>query len=334
MSNVIKLSGLLLALILLTACSGVSDTRPEVIRKSERYLKQGVEAYGNSDYVAATDFFTRALAHYRSIDDLEGTLFSHINLAETAMAAGAYDAVRQQLSDADRVAKTLGKTEYEPRLNLLWAQSYWREGLKDKALDTLSPLLPLFSAEQVQQSVGTLELTALMLRTGIAFSSLEEDAKDAQLWLRRLESAFERSSNTSPLHQARLYRFQGQWLMHQGELVQAGKLFQDALNIYRPAASRPAIAATLSESARLAIRLHKWQQAEDFLLRALFIRVWILDRIGSAEVLQLLSEVYRAQQRQSAAEEAAEWSRHIREDKATDWRNLGQQYLQRPLISR
>lgn len=334
MNNIFKLSGPLLAMCLLAACSGVSDTRPEVIRKSERYLEQGVEAYGNSDYVAATDFFTRALAHYRSIDDLNGILFSHINLAETALSAGAYDAVRQQLSDADRVVRTLGETGYQPRLALLWAQSYWRDGEEERALAALSSLLPRFSGEQVQQSVATLELTATMLRTSIAFASLEKDAEGAGLWLRRLESAFARSSDTSPRHLARLARFQGQWLMHRGELEQAGGLFQRALDIYRPAAARPAIAATLSESARLAIRMQQWEQAEDRLLRALFIRVWILDRVGSAEVLELLSEVYRAQDRRSAADEAAEWSRHIREDKATDWRNLGQQYLQRPLVSR
>lgn len=335
MSNAIKLSALLLAMTLVAACSSVSDTRPELIRKSERYLEQGVEAYSNSDYVAATDYFTRALAHYRSIDDLNGVLFSHINLAETAMAAGSYDAVRQQLSDADHIIRTLGTSEHEPRLALLWAQSYWHEGRKEKALGTLSPLLPRFPEEgQAQQGRDSLELTALMLRTAIAFAALEEDGENAQQWLRRLENAVAHSRDVTALHRARLYRFQAQWSMHQGELVLTEELFQQALDIYRPAAARPAIAATLSESARLAMLMQRWELAEDRLLRALFIRVWILDRIGSAEILELLSEVYRAREQQHAAEEAVEWTRHIREDKAMDWRDLGQHYLQRPLIVR
>jgi tetratricopeptide (TPR) repeat protein len=335
MNKRITWSGLLLALMLVSACSSVSDTRPEVIRKSERYLEQGVEAYNNSDYPTATDFFSRALAHYRSIDDLNGVLFSHINLAETAMAAGSYDAVAHQLSEADRIIRTLGASEHAPRLTLLWAQSHWRQGRKEKALELLAPLLPLFNDKQeVEQSLDSLALTALMLRTGIAFASLVKDDNDAQLWLRRMENGYARSRDVTPQHQARLYRFQAQWLMNKGKLVEAEELLQQALDIYRPEAVRPAIAATLGESARIAIRLEQWEEAEDRLLRALYIRVWILDRIGSAEVLDLFSEMYLAQGRQNAADEAAEWSRHIREDKATDWRNLSQQYLQRPLVGR
>ncbi|HEX9802546.1 MAG TPA: tetratricopeptide repeat protein [Gammaproteobacteria bacterium] len=335
MNRPITWSGLVLALLLVSACSSVSDTRPEVIRTSERYLEQGVEAYNNSDYPAATDFFSRALASYRSIDNLDGILFSHINLAETAIAAGSYDALRKQLSDAERVIRALGASEHEPRLTLLWAQSHWRQGRRENALELLEPLLPRFNDKQeVGGKLDALALTALMLRTDIAFASLDENDDEARLWLRRLENGYACGSEVTPQHKARLLRFQAQWLMHQGEPAGAEERLQQALDIYRPEAVRPAIAATLEESARVAIQLEQWEQAEDRLLRALYIRVWILDRIGSAEVLDRFGEMYLAQGRREAADEAAEWSRHIREDDATDWRNLSQQYLQRPLVSR
>jgi len=329
MSNQRTLPALLLATLLLGGCSSVSDTRPEVVRTSERYLQQGVEAYGNSDYVTATDFFSKALAQYRSIDDLNGILFSRINLAETGMAAGAYTAVQRQLEEAERIVDTLGSSEYEPRLRLLSAQSYWHEGDREKALEALQPLLPEFDAEQQpQQRLDALMLSAVMLRTDIAFADIDKDAEAAKLWLRRLDFAFARTSDTTALHQARLLRFEAQWAMYKGDLEDAEEGFAEALSAYREAAARPAIAATLSESAAVAMQREQWPQGEDRLLRALFIRVWILDRIGSAATLDQLNELYTAQGKSAAAAEAADWARHIREGKATDWRGLGQTYLQ------
>lgn len=323
---------LLFAVALLGGCSSVSDTRPEVVRTSERYLQQGVEAYGNSDYVSATDFFSKALAQYRSIDDLNGILYSRINLAETAMAAGSYAAVRHQLNEAERILVTLGNSEYQPRLQLLWAQSYWQEKKKEKALEAVQPLLPEFDAEQKpQQRLDALMLSAVMLRTDIAFADIGKDAETAKRWLQRLDFAFARTSDTTALHQARLRRFEAQWELHKGALEEAEESFAEALEAYREAAARPAIAATLSESAHVAMQRGQWPLAEDRLLRALFIRVWILDRIGSAATLDQLSNVYEAEGKSAAAAEAADWSRHIREGKATDWRELGHTYLQGPL---
>lgn len=327
-----RLPLLLLATALLCGCSGVSDTRPEVIRTSERYLQQGVEAYGNSNYVSATDLFTKALAQYRSIDDPQGILISRINLAETAMAAGSYTAVKHQLKEAEHVVTTVGGNEYLPRLELLWAQSYWHEKEGEKALKAVQPLLPGFDADQHPDVLpDTLVLSAIMLRTDIAFANIDNDDSSAKLWLRRLGLAFARTSDTTPLLEARLKRFKAQWALHQGDLMQADDLFAAALTAYRKAAVRPAIAATLNESARVAIQRKQWAIAEDRLVRALFIHVWILDRIGSAATLDQLSTLYMAEGNQDAANQATDWARHIRERKATDWRGLGKTYLQGPL---
>jgi len=320
---------LLLGSTFLSGCSSVSDTRPEVLRTSERYLQQGVEAYGNSDYVSATDFFSKALAQYRSIDDLHGILFSRINLAETAMAAGSYTAVEHQLEAAERIVKTLGGSEYQPRLELLRAQSFWHEEKKEQALAALSPLLPEFDDEgKPQQQLDALMLSAVMLRTAIAFADVDNHAENAKLWLRRLDFAYARTEDTTALHQARLRRFEGQWSLHTGKLQDAANRFAEALEAYREAAARPAIAATLGESATVAMKQQQWPVAEDRLLRALFIRIWILDRFGSAATLDQLSDVYKAEGNVEAAKEAAAWSHHIREGKAIDWRGLGKTYLQ------
>lgn len=323
---------LLIIAVFLGGCSSVSDTRPEVLRTSERYLQQGVEAYGNSDYVSATDFFTKALAQYRSIDDLHGILLSRINLAETAIAAGSYRAVAHQLKAAARTVSVLGGSKYQPRLDLLWAQSYWHEKKKEQALAALAHLLPEFDSDDIpQQRLNALGLSAVMLRTDIAFAEIDKDAKSAKQWLHRLKLAYDRTDDTTALHRARLLRFEAQWSQHSGDQNGAEKQFSEALAVYRKEAARPAIAATLGESASVAMQQQQWSLAEERLLRALYIRVWILDRIGSADTLEQLSRVYQAEDNAEAAQEALDWSQHIREGKAIDWRDLGKKYLQSPL---
>lgn len=284
----------LCSLLLLSACSGVSDTRPEPIRKSEYFLEHGVSAFENSDYVAATDFLRKALAHYRSIDDTTGVLLSRINLAETALAAGNFTAAAEHVTAAESLSLLPEHQEYQPRLTLLHAQIHWRQQQKAEALQLLSTLLPEFDEEQRSTQKGNLLLLgATTLRTDIAFAALDSNPDEARLWLQRLSLMLSSTEEDSPLHQARLLRFEAQLAHHENDTQQALQKLEEALQLYREAAVRPAIAATLTESARLLVAMERWQEAEAQLQRALYIRLWIMDRSGTAELLELLQLVYR-----------------------------------------
>ncbi|MCW8841726.1 MAG: hypothetical protein OQK96_12245 [Gammaproteobacteria bacterium] len=284
---------LLLLGVVLSGCGSVSDTRPEVLRKSEYYLEHGVTAYGNSDYATATDFFTKALAHYRSIDDTHGMLQSLINLAETAMATGNARAALQHLDQAEQAAQRSEPPRYLDRLRMMRAQLYWREREQEKVEPLLQPLLPHFADDdQPLATPSLLQLTAVILRTDIAFSQINENPAETERWLRRLEASLERHDGTTPLHAARLSRFKATLKQRENAFSAALELLNEALEQYRSAAHRPAIAATLSEMARLQMAQQQWLLAEDTLQRALYIRLWIMDRIGSREVLYLLDAIY------------------------------------------
>jgi tetratricopeptide (TPR) repeat protein len=283
----------LLLLLLLSGCSTVSDERPEPIRKSEYYLEHGVNAFSNSDYVAATDFFSKALANYRSIDDTTGILLSYINLAETALASGNFPAALQNIEAAEKSARSEPYRAYQPRLVLLRAQTHWRAREKEKSLALLERLLPSFDSEDRSQEKPTLLLLgATTLRTDIAFARDDDDKQEARLWLRRLSLMLPATSGRTEAHQARLLRFEAHLAAHEDDAQNALNKFEQALQLYREDAARPAIAATLTESGKLLMKLERWEEAEEKLQRALYIRLWIMDRPGATELLEQLQTVY------------------------------------------
>ncbi len=284
---------LLVITLLLNACSSVSDTRPEPIRKSEYLLESGVSAFENSDFVEATDFLRKALAHYRSIDDREGVLFSHINLAETALAAGNFDAAEAHTAAAQQITRSGEFQGLAPRITLLQAQRQWRRGLRDETLHLLAPLMPQFNEEQrtsIKPNLVTLGATTL--QTDIAFAQADNAAQQ-RLWLKRLSLMAPATEGNTELHQARLLRFEAQLAQTDGALAEALEKFSQALQLYRASASRPAIAATLTEIGGLLMQQQRWKEAEDHLQRALYIRLWIMDRIGSTKLLEMLKQTYQ-----------------------------------------
>jgi len=283
----------LIIVLTLGGCASVSDSRPEVVRKGEYYLEHGVDAYGNSDYVTAADFFHKALAQYRSIDDTHGILLARINLAETSMATGSSQAVLTQLDAAESVARRVTPPLYLERLQLLRAQVYWRERNREKVIKLITPLLPEFDTDdEPVNNPDLLAITAVILRTDIAFDTLDSHPREARRWLIRLEICLRLNDESTPLHNARLNRFKALLASSEGDTPHALAMLDEALKEYRKAAVRPAIAATLTETARIFMGQGQWARAEERLKRALYIRVWIMDRVGSREVLYLLSAVY------------------------------------------
>lgn len=323
-SNVLLL---LVSILLLAGCSSISDTRPEVIRKGEYYLEHGVTAYGNSDYITAADFFSKALAQYRSIDDSHGILLGRINLAETAMATGNTQAVLIQLDKAEEVAQRMNPPRYLDRLKLLRAQVYWREGKSGQVMPLIEPLIPAFNSKNEPEARPSLiTLTALTLRTDIAFANIDKDQESARLWLTRLQNSLHKNGDATPLHNARLNRFEAQLAYRDGKQQLALHMLDEALKEYRKAAVRPAIAATLTETARLYMSLKQWDNAEERLKRALYIRVWIMDRVGSREALYLLAAIYDETGRSDKAQLSRRYAQSIAIDKST-WSRLSEELL-------
>jgi tetratricopeptide (TPR) repeat protein len=278
---------------MLSACSTISDERPEPIRKSEYYLEHGVSAFTDSDYIAATDFFNKALAHYRSIDDTTGILLSQINLAETALASGNFTASEQHIRMAESVVQREDLDEYRPRLTLLHAQMHWRTEQQQEALQLLHILLPQFDENDLSKTKPDLLLIgATTLRTDIAFAHIAENKIEAYRWLRRLSLMLQSAKDATPQHKARLLRFEAHLAFLDGTNDSAFLKLEQALQHYRHTASRPAIAATLTEIGQLLMNMEQWHKAEESLQRALYIRLWMMDRRGAKQVMQMLLTIY------------------------------------------
>lgn len=304
---------------LLSGCSVAVDERPAAIRESEKYLARGVAAYRESDYVAATGFFNKALANYRSLDDSRGTLISHLNLAETALATGSYQALDTHADAARRISEREGYTEFSVRITLLRAAARLRQRDYEEALNMVAPLLPRFSEKDVPAVSPTpVEIAAIVLRTKLAFAN---DGANAGEWTDRLRNSLS-GAGTSSQNEARLKRFEAALAVRQERFSDAARLYEQALAIYHETLHRPGIAATLGEWARSDMAQNKWHEARDKLTRALFIRIWMLDRTGTAETLDLLATAHSRLEDNEAADTCARWASAFKGPEAVDWELL------------
>ncbi len=305
-------------LLLLQACAGVSDDRPEVVRESERYLERGVAAFRDDDYVTAASLFSKALLHYRSFDDAEGVLLSHINLAETALALGNHRAAGKQLALAEQVIhREASLAEHGSRVTLLRATSAVEQGNAELAMELLAPLLPGFGADgrPLSPAMPT-ALAALVLRTRLAL--LEADAPE--LWVGRLQRSLDGlSGEPDPAQSARLKRFQAQLAASERRWGAAHALYREALASYRELAARRGIAQTLEEWAALYMAQEEWEAARDRLQRALFVRSWYHDRRGVARILDGQEKAYAQLGDSQRAAACRHWASSLRGDLPIDW---------------
>lgn len=315
---------LLLGVLLIAACSsGPSDTRPIVLQDSERLLTLGVAAHANSEYAIASDYFNRALAHYRSVDHRPGILLSHLNLTETALAVGQLETAQRHLSEARKLAIELNDAGSLKRLQLLEASLRWREGNDGEANALLEGLL--LGQEETIDAMG---MAALIQRTRIAQDSLDSDPETFSHWLEQLRQGLAHYPASGPLEQARLQRFEAQQMARQGRSQEAQQELEQALANYRERALRPAIAATLEELAMLHWQQRALTDAESALQRALYVRVWMMDRQASRRLLMLLGRLYQQQDIQEKAVEMFRLADEV-QDPSRDWRQLSPQLGQR-----
>lgn len=302
--------------LFLVGCSGISDTRPEMIRSSERMLERGVEAHALGDYTGAIDLFVSALAHYRSIDHRQGMLYGHLNLAETSLASGQLSHAATHIGQLESLAAELHDHETTQRATLLWARWYQQDGQTEQAIQILNMLLPTYRDGHPETAIGALQLAALTLRSELALLN----DQDAGGWITRLEQGVAMQSKPDPWTTARLWRLQAQWLAHQGDIEKGLLLLDQALDTYRAAARRPAIAATLAEAAQLHWQAGQHELAADHYQRALLIRVWMMDRRHSRQLLEKLVSLYTEMDEHNKARESATLAEQITSEDA--WQRL------------
>jgi len=292
--------GMLLAL-LLTACGSRPTRQPVVVMDSESDMALGMRSYQDNDYMQARNYFARALAQYRSVDQRADELNALIDLADSALGQGEYMAARDYLGEADKLAANGNFAALRAHVALLTAYADMQAGDAQPAAAQLDALLndPTTPAD-IRQAV-------LFAHTQAAF---DLKSADATAWLGKLGAAL--GKNPDALSTARYQRLQAIAARNNGDLRQAAALYTKALNAYRAVYYRPGIAATLEEWADLSMQEKDWNAAKNQLQRALDVRLSMYDRTHSVRDLDNLMQTDAALGDNTAAQQSSQLADYLK----------------------
>jgi tetratricopeptide (TPR) repeat protein len=258
---------LVLFCLVLNSCGSSSVSKPTVLLNVENYSDDGLQAYAEEDWIRARRLFNRALSLNQSIDDRLGTLTSHINLVEVALALHDDLAAHRHLTLATDIVKTDALKSYQTRITLLHALVARRENQTDKAIHFLDDLLPEFEKENTATTPDAIQLATIAIRTEIAFGKMQNQS----LWTLRYGNALKKSANQNTALEARLLRFQSKLLLQQDGHAESAANLRQALMIYKKNLSRSGIAATLLELGMIYEKQSDWQRALNYFKRSVAV---------------------------------------------------------------
>ncbi len=292
------------------ACTGSSPQKipPDSLSSPAKLLDQGIYHYNNNNYAQAMHSFEKALLQYRSIDNPRGIANSSLNLAKTHMAINNNQRAADYLVRASAVIKQAQLLQLEQHLQLLNSSLAIKTEQYDQALTELETML-------LANNIN-IKLAALKNRTNIAFLQNQNDKKK---WLQQYKALQNRHPENTASHQARILRFEAA-LSHDKNNTK--QLLTQSLTISQNLASRTAIAATLAQWATHNIENKEYPQAEDKVLRALFIRHQLGDVKNSLLLLKQLQRVYLATNNIEKQAQSQRWIEMLSQHDFTDWNNM------------
>lgn len=315
-----KLRLVTLSLLLLAGCSSTPpvDTRPQIIQDAERHLDQGVTSFHRADYTTAASMFNRALAEYSSVDAAEGIIESHLDLAETALAIGRSDLAGEHIAQAHYLNIREGLARFSDRIALLQISVMLETGDTAKAQPPLDELIAKLKKSDASPQLSA---AATLLRCRVA---AEGNQEEFALWVKKLNSSI------SSLSEEDAERFQARYLLLkarlervEGDSDQAAAQIQRALHQARKVGERRTLATILEQQAQWAQEDNDRNGATDALLRALYVRIWLMDRTGSRKVVERLAVI---KPDSIPPEEIENWQQQLQSDEALDWKRLQQAF--------
>lgn len=290
MSRLFLTSYVLVICLILSACGGGSVTRPTAIFNAERYINEGLQAFGDDDWSRAQQLFNRALQLYQGLDNQQGILVSHINLAEAALSLHEYSLSQTHLDKASYIVQKTSFTDFQSRISLLYSLTALKQKKITQAKNMIQALLPEFDGETIVLMPDNNQLIAIAQRTKISFVQ----QRDELLWVNRYARALSISAIKDHALDARLLRFQAILQQRQGDYLQAEAKLQQALFVYKGIPSRLGIAMTLTELGELAFRESRWQDANDYFSRAMIVFAYLKEFTKVSQLAKKLEQVTRA----------------------------------------
>ena len=299
----------------LTGCVTSPASSPAPTHPGQRQLTQGVELFAEDNYPLAAERFQQAVDYFRSVDDPAGIVDSRINLLETALRVGNLAAARRQLEQARQIANRADLQPRLQRLSLLAARLLAADNQAAMASTQLDELLE-------QPSLDTeLQLSALAWRAELAIRSAPAQAEP---WLVRYAEAIDRAKDPAATHKARVARLRADQARALNAGAMADQAYRRALTGFRQAHYRPGLATTLQNWAALALTQGKHTQARNRVQRALYIRLWMLDRPGAIAAFQTWAAIETGAGAPKQAAAARAWARHLEQTDQIDWGTVKQ----------
>ncbi|PCJ86625.1 MAG: hypothetical protein COA54_07865 [Thiotrichaceae bacterium] len=298
----------LLPLTTLACSSGPAEKPlPASITSPDNILSQGVLQHNNNDYPRAIHSFKKALTQYRSIDNQSGIAMSCMNIAKSQMANNHNDAAQKYLDKARSIITRASLKQLEDHLNLLESSLAIKNKSYTQALQLLKT--PLISNND------NIKLAALKNRTLISFNQKDENR---QSWLNEYKTLQSKNSQNTDSHLARILRFEAELTDNEREKFE---LLTQSLAISRQLANRTAIAANLTQWANFDIQKKALKEAEDKLLRALFIRHQLGDKKNSLALLKQLNKIY-IETDNNKQTHAKTWIEKLTQNQLIEWDQL------------
>lgn len=296
----------------IAGCGGPSTTQPTVIRDAEGYTSEGMQAFRAAQWLRAQWLFNRALSLYEGIDDQQGVVTSHINLAEVSLSVRDHETTRRHLDRASKISSDPSLKQFQNRIQLNYALNALQQNQIKEAENFLQPLLPAFEGVEPTTAPDTVQLAAIANRAKIAF--IQE--QDEELWTQRYENAIKRSTIDNPDFEARLLRFQSELLRQLGNYEKTESNLLLALAGYKKSLSRPGIAATLSELGQLYMTQGRWQDAQQVLNRSISVYRYLGDLTKVIQATENLIVVENELGNLKNSRALSQWVVEMREERA------------------
>ena len=314
---IVKLSSLLFAALLITACaSGPEKQRPEVTESAYKNLSSGVSNYNRSKYTQAQSQFKTALNLFRSIDHREGAASSCLNIAKVHLERNQLGMAKEYIDISESLITTSGIDSLKTHLAITKSTL----AIANKNINDAKTILdPIIKTEQN----NPIKLAALQNRIRIAFE--EDDIDTAKNLVATFSASLSVHKDTT--YQARLNRFQAKLST---DKTVSEKKYRQALGIYKEYAHRPGIASTLHEWGDRLIEDNNLSGAEDKLLRALFVRQSIQDEAGSIRLLTSLNQLYDKQGDIRSANETVRWINKLSKARFNRWERFTKTFNRYP----
>lgn len=295
--------------LLLAACGAAPPPRPAAITEPETALRQGVAAVREDRYFDARRLFAKAFAHYRSIDDSEGAIASLINLAEVELTLGEQARALASIEEAERIARREGSAVHLSRLALQRGRALRLAGEREAARELFDKLLA--DGDAIADDVAR---AALFERAALAI----ETGEDGHRWLERLASAA--ADEPERARQAQLAARLAT------ELAAAEAHLREAHAIYRRLHHRTGLAAIHAEWGRRLAAAGRLAEARDHYDRALYIRLWLNDRVHTMDVLEAMLALEEQAGDEARAAQLRAWLEYMRGREELAWPILQGRY--------